>query len=80
MKQSFKEVTEINEVARELQLPFYCLNSSGLSAFIFADLATEKFEFTHKKKDADGNETQAVSSSEGSLSFNSFFRKLLGTD
>lgn len=40
-------------------------------------MASPKFEFTHKKKDADGNETQAVASSEGSVSFKSFVDKLL---
>jgi hypothetical protein len=77
LKKSFKEAIEVNEVTREHQLPFYCINASGLNAFFFADLATPKFDFTYKKKDADGNETQAVASSEGSVSFKSFIDKLM---
>lgn len=53
---SFKEAIKVNEATRKLQIPFYCINASGLNAFFFADLATDKFEFTHKKKDAEGNE------------------------
>ena len=56
LQSSFKEAIEVNEVTWDLQLPFYCINASGLNAFFFSDLATDNFEFTHKKKDADGNE------------------------
>lgn len=42
-------------------------------------MATDKFEFTHKKKDADGNETQMVGSTIGSVSFKQFIGKLLNS-
>ena len=41
----FSEAIKINNLAREIAAPFYCLNASGLSAFIFSDLATNSFEF-----------------------------------
>ena len=42
---SFEEAIKINELTRELFLPFYGLNSSGLNAFFYSDLASENFEF-----------------------------------
>jgi len=76
---SFKEAIEVNEVTRDLQLPFYCLNASGTNAFFFADLATDKFEFTHKKKDAEGNENQTIGAAEGSITFKKFIDRLLNS-
>ena len=79
MTKSFKEAIEVNEVTRSLQLPFYCLNASGLNAFFFADLASDKFEFTHKKKDADGNENQLIGATEGSITLKKFIERLLNS-
>ena len=68
LKNSFEEAIQVNNLAREVSLPYYCLNSSGLNAFIFSDLATDKFEFCYAKKDAEGTEQNILSSIEGSLS------------
>lgn len=72
--QNLKDAIEMNNVAREHGLPFYCLNSSGLSAFIFADLGLDKFEFQYKKKDAEGNETQMISDVKGSKTLEQYFK------
>ena len=61
-------------------MPFYCLNASGLSAFIFSDLAVASFEFQHTKKDAEGVETHSLGKVEGSISLQDFSNKLLSTD
>lgn len=38
---SFEEAIQMNEVARQNgNVPFYCLNSSGLQGFFYADLGT----------------------------------------
>lgn len=64
-------------MTRELKIPFYCVNSSGLNGFIFSDLASDKFEFSHTKKDAEGVEVQHIESVSGSLSLNQYFDKFI---
>ena len=69
---SFEEAIQINEITRELSLPFYALNSSGLNAFFFSDLASENFEFQVTKKNAEGEETSSINSIKGSVSLKSY--------
>jgi hypothetical protein len=76
----FQTAANINMIASEASLPFYCLNSSGLNAFFFCDLATDSFEFQHSIKDPEtGATAMKISSSKGSLSFKEYKEKLLDT-
>ena len=51
---NFKEAEEINEIARKLNIPFYCLNSSGLCGFFYVDLGTElQFSTRDREKEKD---------------------------
>ena len=45
LEASFEEAMLINDLTRQLNLPFYCINASGKNAFMFSDLASESFEF-----------------------------------
>jgi hypothetical protein len=74
---SFEEAIQINEITRELNLPFYALNSSGLNAFFYSDLALENFEFQVTKKDAEGVETSSINSIKGSLTLKSYLAKFV---
>ena len=76
----FVEAVRINNLAREISAPFYCLNASGLSAFIFSDLSTDSFEFQHTKKDADGIETHSLGKVQGSIPLKDYIEKLLSTN
>lgn len=73
IQSSFEEAIQVNELTREFKIPFYCINSSGLNGFIFSDLADEKFEFSHTKKDSEGNEVQQIESVCGSVSLKQYF-------
>lgn len=42
---SFERAVKLNQAAYACKIPFYCLKASGLNAFMYSDLASDKFEF-----------------------------------
>jgi len=78
LESSFVLSSQVNEITRELNLPFYCLNSSGLNAFMFCDLATDSFEFQHNVKDPEtGESSLKIGQTKGSVSFKDFTESLI---
>lgn len=65
----------VNVVTREVGLPFYSPNSTGLHGFFFADLGKEKFEYSYvKKSKVEGQaDEQIMSATEGSRTLKEFF-------
>ena len=61
LESSFDEAIAINNMSRDLKLPFYGINSSGLNAFLFADLGTNSFEYQHSVKDKNGINSVMIS-------------------
>ena len=59
---SFKEGIELNTLCRQSNTPFYILNTSGLFGFFYIDLGSD-FTFTHKRKDAEVDETFTINDS-----------------
>ena len=70
----------MNDIARGVNLPFYCLNASGLSAFFFVDLATDSFEFQSTKKDEEGNEIREVNTNKGSMTLRKYAETLMSSE
>lgn len=50
---SIELALEINSITRDLGLPFYSPNSTGLQGFFYADLGKDKFEYSYIKKGND---------------------------
>lgn len=78
----FEVAFEINDVSRQLGLPFYALNSSGLQGFFFADLGTENFNFQHvkKSKEDDKADEQLLSSKDGSITLRQYVDSFIKDD
>lgn len=77
LESSFEEGMKINDFTKSLGIPFYCLNSSGLNAFMFSDLATDSFEFQHTVKDKEGVNQLLIGKTEGSQTFRAFTETIL---
>ena len=82
-KNSMQFAMAVNEVTREMEVPFYAPNSTGLQAFFYADLGKEKFDFTHVQKKGKADDAEGVieetlmASKEGSLTLKTFLDKFL---
>ena len=61
---TFKEATILNSLCREQGMPYYCLNSSGLFGFFFADLGSLPFRFNHKSKASNEDEVHSIENSQ----------------
>ena len=57
---------DINDVSRDLELPFYGLNSTGIQSFFYCDLGKPKFEYLMNKKNDEGDEISLIGAVEGS--------------
>jgi molybdopterin/thiamine biosynthesis adenylyltransferase len=59
---NFKKAMEINEHCRNLNIPFYLLNTSGLFGFFFIDIGRE-LTFSHHRKATDTEEIHTIKDS-----------------
>lgn len=69
---SFEDAQILNNLARKLNVPFYCLNSSGLFGFYFADVGPE-LDFTHFNKSKDLEELHKITTSQNLSTYLSVF-------
>ena len=60
---SFTEAQALNDLARKHDIPFYCLNSSGLYGFFFADVGKE-CKFNHLRKETQIEEEHVITDSQ----------------
>jgi len=72
---SFELAITVNTVTREMALPFYSPNSTGLQGFFFADLGKNKFDYSYVKKSKVEGEAdeQIMAATEGSRGLKNFF-------
>ncbi len=71
--QNFKEAMVLNQRARKIGASFYCLNSSGLQGFFFADVG-QKLEFSHLNKLTNLEEQHCI---DNSMALSDYLQTLL---
>ena len=59
---TFKEAVLINDTCRQMNVPFYALNTSGLFGFFYIDVGKE-MTFVHHRKATDTDETYTITDS-----------------